>query len=154
MHLDILNGAPADAREEIIAAEYVEHATALFAPHASGKVHGPTVVRETVNWLRAQFPDLQLTILAIVAGDDIVAGRVHSRGTNLGKLGGAFLHRQPGDPSAPEQSHWLRRAMKPVAGKFTFLSVATTAGLLRPATAAAAASAKGPVEVIPYSFSR
>jgi hypothetical protein len=46
-----------------------------------------------------------LTILAIVAGNDIVAGRVHSRGTNLGKLGGAFLHRQPADSSAPEQSH-------------------------------------------------
>ena len=62
-----------------IAAEYVEHATALFAPQASGKVHGPTVVRETVNWLRAQFPDLQLTILAIVAGDDIVAARALPR---------------------------------------------------------------------------
>ena len=72
-HLDTLNGAPADACEEIIAAKYVEHATAPFASQASGKVHGPTVVAETVNWLRAQFPDLQLTILAIVAGNDIVA---------------------------------------------------------------------------------
>ena len=38
--------------------------------HLAGR-HGPTVVAETVNWLRAQFPDLQLTILAIVAGNDI-----------------------------------------------------------------------------------
>lgn len=44
-----------------------------FASQASGKVHGPTVVAETVNWLHAQFPRLQLTILAIVAGNDIVA---------------------------------------------------------------------------------
>lgn len=72
-HLDTLNGAPADACEEIIAAKYVEHATAPFASQASGKVHGPTVVAETVNWLHAQFPRLQLTILAIVAGNDIVA---------------------------------------------------------------------------------
>jgi hypothetical protein len=43
--------------------------------------------------------------------------------------------------------------MRPVARKFMFVPVAIAAGLLLPATAAAAAPAKGPVEVIPYQFS-
>jgi len=53
-----------------------------------GRVHGPLHARETVDWLRTQFPDLEMTIEAIVADDDTVAVRVRSEGTNLGRLGG------------------------------------------------------------------
>jgi len=71
-HLDTLNGAPADACEEIIAAKYVEHATAVRIPSiwqgtwADGRGRDGQLASCTV-------PGLQLTILAIVAGNDIVA---------------------------------------------------------------------------------
>lgn len=42
--------------DEIMAEEFVEHAAAPFAPSAPGKVNGPQAMRQTAEWLLAQFP--------------------------------------------------------------------------------------------------
>ena len=75
-----------DAADEIMADEYLEHAVAPFGREEPGHVHGPTHAREVVEWLRAQFPDLTMTIESIVADDDTVAVGVRSEGTNRGPL--------------------------------------------------------------------
>jgi predicted ester cyclase len=54
---------------------------AIFAP---GAVEGPAHAREVVEWLRSQFPDLRMTVEAIVAEGDMVAALVRSEGTNTG----------------------------------------------------------------------
>jgi predicted ester cyclase len=63
-------------------------------------------MRHTAEWLLAQFPDLHMTIEAIVAEGDTVAVRVVSVGTNLGSLNGA------GPPTGrrftARQCHWYR----------------------------------------------
>ena len=53
--------------DEIMAEDYVEHAAAPFAQTAPGRVNGPQAIRETVEWLLAQFPDLHMTIEAMIA---------------------------------------------------------------------------------------
>jgi hypothetical protein len=45
-------------------------------------------MRQTAEWLLAQFPDLHMTIEAIVAEGDTVAVRIFSEGTNLRPLNG------------------------------------------------------------------
>jgi hypothetical protein len=45
-------------------------------------VDGPSHTRSVVEWLRAQFPDLCMTVEAVVADADTVAVRVLSEGTN------------------------------------------------------------------------
>jgi predicted ester cyclase len=65
-------------------------------------------MRGTAEWLLAQFPDLHMTIEAMIAEGDIVAVRVLSEGTNLGALNGVV------PPTAKRfearQSHWFRVA--------------------------------------------
>ena len=63
-------------------------------------------MRGVVEWLLAQFSDLQMTIEAIVADGDTVAVRVLSEGTNLGKLNGVMP--PTGKRFAARQSHWYR----------------------------------------------
>jgi SnoaL-like polyketide cyclase len=53
---------------------------------------GPSHAREVVAWLRAQFPDLEMTIESIVADTDMVSVRVRSAGDE------------------PWQARWLRAA--------------------------------------------
>ena len=45
-------------------------------------------MRATAEWLLGQFPDLCMTVEAMVAEGDTVAARVLSEGTNLGALNG------------------------------------------------------------------
>jgi predicted ester cyclase len=94
--------------DEIMAEEFVEHAVAPFAQTAPGRVNGPEAMRETAQWLLAQFPDLHMTIEAMVAEGDTVAVRILSEGTNLGALNGVVP--PTGKRFKARQSHWFRVA--------------------------------------------
>jgi predicted ester cyclase len=103
---DVFNGQQLDVCDELFAQEYVEHATAPFQQAEPGSVEGPEHVRGVVRWLRSQFPDLQMTIEAIVAEDDMVAVLVRSEGTNTGALNGVMP--PTGKRFSTRQSHWYR----------------------------------------------
>jgi predicted ester cyclase len=61
-----------------------------------------------VEWLRAQFPDLRMTIQAIASEGELVAVRIRTEGTNLGSLGGVAP--PTGKRFVADQSHWYRVA--------------------------------------------
>jgi predicted ester cyclase len=103
---DAFNSQNMAACEAIMADPYVEHAIAPFGQAAPGRVNGPVHLRETVAWLRAQFPDLHMTIEAMIDDTDLVACRILSEGTNLGKLNGMVP--PTGRRFAARQSHWFR----------------------------------------------
>ena len=69
-------------------------------------MNGPTAMRETAEWLIAQFPDIQMTVEAILAEDNLVACRVLSEGTNRGPLTGGIP--PTGKRFVARQSHWFR----------------------------------------------
>ncbi len=94
--------------EEIMAEDFVEHAAAPFAQTAPGRVNGPEAMRATAEWLLAQFPDLDMTIEAMIAEGDMVAVRIISEGTNLGALNGVVP--PTGKRFSARQSHWFRVA--------------------------------------------
>lgn len=91
--------------DELIAVDFVEHALAPFGQAEPGRVNGPLAMRETVNWLHAQFPDMHFTIEAIIAEGDLVSARLRGEGTNLGPIG-----RIPptGKRFSAYSSHWYR----------------------------------------------
>ncbi|HSW80748.1 MAG TPA: ester cyclase [Candidatus Saccharimonadales bacterium] len=103
---ELLSGDNLDACEEIIATDYVEHAWAPFGNDEPGKVNGPQSTRETVGWLKAQFPDMKMIIEAIVADGDLVVARVLSEGTNTGKLNGVAP--ATNKKFSARQCHWYR----------------------------------------------
>ena len=72
--------------DEIMAEDFLEHAAAPFTQSAPGRVNGPQAMRGSAEWLLAQFPDLHMTIEAMIAEGDTVAVRILSKGTNLGAL--------------------------------------------------------------------
>jgi SnoaL-like polyketide cyclase len=87
LHFDeMFNGRDLAVCDRIHAEEYVEHAVAPFGREEPGAVNGPEHMHEVVEWLTAQFPDLHMTIEAIVGEGDTVAVLVLSEGTNLGPL--------------------------------------------------------------------
>ncbi len=92
--------------DELMAEDYTEHAVAPFGQSAPGRVNGPEHMRGVAAWLLAQFPDIHMTIEAIVAEGDTVAARVLSKGTNLGKLAGVAP--PTGKSFAARQTHWFR----------------------------------------------
>jgi predicted ester cyclase len=94
--------------DELMAEDYLEHAVAPFGQGEPGRVNGPAAIRQTAEWLLAQFPDLQMRIEAIVAEGDTVAVRVLSEGTNLGPLSGVVP--PTGRRFVARQSHWVRVA--------------------------------------------
>lgn len=102
----IWNHRNLSACEELMAKDFVEHAAAPFADSPPGAVDGPQAMRGTVEWLVSQFPDIHMTIEALVADGDIVVARVTSEGTNTGKLNG-FLP-PSGKRFRAQQSHWFR----------------------------------------------
>jgi predicted ester cyclase len=103
---DIWNRRDLDAVDELMARDYLEHAIAPFGQAEPGRVDGPAAIRQTAQWLLAQFPDLHMRIEAIVAEGDTVAVRVLSEGTNLGPLNGVVP--PTGKRFAARQSHWFR----------------------------------------------
>jgi steroid delta-isomerase-like uncharacterized protein len=92
----------------LMAENYLEHAAAPFSTTAPGQVHGPTAMRETMEWVLAQFPDLSFDVEALVADDGLVAARVRATGSNLGRLNG-FLPAS-GRAFNYTQTHWFRIA--------------------------------------------
>jgi predicted ester cyclase len=94
--------------DELLAKDYLEHAVAPFGQAEPGRVDGPAAMRQTAEWLLAQFPDLHMRIEAIVAEGDTVAVRVFAEGTNLGPLNGRVP--PTGKRFAARQSHWFRVA--------------------------------------------
>ncbi len=103
---EVFNEAWADVCGELVALRYVEHTIPPFASTELGEVDGPSHTRSVVEWLRAQFPDLCMTVEAVVADTDMVAVRVLSEGTNLGPLNGAMP--PTGKSFRAYQSHWYR----------------------------------------------
>jgi predicted ester cyclase len=103
---EVFNRRNLAAADELMAQDYLEHAVAPFGQAEPGKVDGPAAMRETARWLLAQFPDLHMTIEAMVAEGDTVAVRVFSEGTNLGLLNGVVP--PTGKRFAARQSHWFR----------------------------------------------
>jgi predicted ester cyclase len=103
---EIINLRAFEVCTQIIAEEYIEHAVAPFGQSEPGRVQGPTATRESLEWLIAQFPDIHMTIEALVAEGDTVAVRILSEGTNLGKLNGIIP--PTGRRFVARQSHWFR----------------------------------------------
>ena len=97
---EILNRQDLAVADELMAEDYLEHALAPFGQTEPGRVNGPAALRQTAEWLLAQFPDLQMTIEAMVAEGDTVAVRVLSEGTNLGPLNGVVRRPASGSPPA------------------------------------------------------
>ena len=72
---------------EIMAEEFVEHAAAPFAQSAPGRVNGPQAMRQTAEWLLAQFPDLHMTVEAMApTGKGFSAHQSHWFRVEDGKL--------------------------------------------------------------------
>ena len=92
--------------DETMAEDFVEHAAAPFADSAPGRVRGPQAMRASVESLQAQFPDLHMTIKAVISDGDTVAVRILSEGTNLGALNGVVP--PTGKRIIARQSHWFR----------------------------------------------
>ncbi len=105
---EVFNRKNLSVCDEIMAEDFVEHAAAPFAPSAPGKVNGPQAMRGIAEWLLAQFPDLHMTIEAMISEGDIVAVRVLSEGTNLGALNSVVP--PTGKRFTARQSHWYRVA--------------------------------------------
>jgi predicted ester cyclase len=103
---EVFNRRELDGCDELIAADYVEHAVAPFGSTEPGPVHGPTAVRGTLAWLLGMFPDLHMTVEAIVAEDDTVAARVVAEGTHTGVVDGGPP--PSGRRFSALQSHWFR----------------------------------------------
>jgi ketosteroid isomerase-like protein len=87
---EIWNQKDLAVADELMAEDYLEHAVAPFGQAEPGRVNGPAAMRETAQWLLAQFPDMHMHIEAIVAEGDLVAVRVLSEGTNTGPLNGVM----------------------------------------------------------------
>jgi len=104
----IFNANRVELAAEVVAANYVEHALATFGQEAPGLVDGPAHTRTTVDFLRAQFPDVRMAIEAIAAEEDVVSIRVLATGTNLGPLNGMIP--PTGRSFSVQQSHWFRVA--------------------------------------------
>lgn len=92
--------------DELFAPTFVEHSMAPFSTEAPGLVDGPAHMRGVISWLFDQFPDLHMSIEALVADGTTVAVRVRSSGTNLGSLN-EFIP-PTGRRFNSEQSHWYR----------------------------------------------
>jgi predicted ester cyclase len=98
------NDRNTDVFAELASIDYVEHAAAPFGTQEPGRVEGPQHMRGVVEWLVEQFPDIQMTVEAVVSDGDVVVARVLSDGTNLGKLGGIIP--PTGKRFSARQSHW------------------------------------------------
>jgi predicted ester cyclase len=103
---EILNRQNFAVCDELMAENYIENAVAPFGQSTPGKVNGPQAMRATAAWLLAQFPDMHMTIEAMVSEGDTVADRVISEGMNLGSLNGVVP--PTGKRVSARQSHWYR----------------------------------------------
>ena len=129
------NARATDVFDELIATDYVEHATEPFRNAEPGKVEGPKHMRSVVDWLVEQFPDITMTVEAVVTDGDSVVARVLSEGTSLGKLGGVIP--PTGKRFSARQSHWYRLVDGKLAEHWATrddLTAMMQMGVLAPAT--------------------
>jgi len=105
---EIFNRRNLHVCDEVVAEDYVEHALAPFGSTEPGRVNGPATMRATSEWLLGQFPDMHMTIEAIVSEGDLVACRIVSEGTNLGPMNPMVP--PTGKRFTARQSHWFRIA--------------------------------------------
>ena len=102
---EIFNRQNLDVCDEIMAKRLRRARCCAPRRVGSRRVNGPRATRATAAWLLAQFPDLHMTIEALVAEEDTVAVRILSEGTNLGDFNGM-------PPTckcfSARQSHWFR----------------------------------------------
>ena len=102
----MFNTGNLDDADAIATADYVEHAVAPFGLAEPGLVGGPEHLRSAARWLRAQFPDLDMSIEAVVTDGDLIVARIASTGTNLGPISGTIP--PTGRSFSASQSHWFR----------------------------------------------
>ena len=62
--------------------DFVEHAAAPFAQSAPGRGKGPQAMRASAEGLLTQFPDLHMTVEAVISDGDTMA--VTDRGSQPG----------------------------------------------------------------------
>jgi predicted SnoaL-like aldol condensation-catalyzing enzyme len=105
---EVFNQRALDVCDEIVAADYVEHAIAPFGTAEPGAVDGPAHMRGVVDWLVAGYSDLTMRVEGVVSEGDLVATLVWSEGTNDGPLNGVVP--PTGNRFAARQSHWYRVA--------------------------------------------
>ena len=74
---------------------------APFQPRPPGRVSRPSAMRETVQWLIAQFPDLRYDIEAIVTDGDLVVARVRARGEKPWSFEWVLAAQSASDPTTP-----------------------------------------------------
>ncbi len=103
---EIFNARNLAACEEVVGSTYIEHALAPFGHEEPGPVPGPEHMKQTVQWLVDQYPDLHFNIEDLVGEDDRVACRIRSTGTNTGKLNGVMP--PTGKSIDASQTHWFR----------------------------------------------
>jgi predicted ester cyclase len=103
---DLFNERNLAAADDLMAETYIEHAVAPFGTEEPGPIDGPDGMRRTVGWLTDQFPDMHMTIEALISQGDLVACRILSTGTNLGRLNGVMP--PTGRPFSAHQTHWFR----------------------------------------------
>ena len=100
---------------EIMAEEFVEHAAAPFAQSAPGRVNGPQAMRQTAEWLLAQFPDLHMTVEAMIAEGDTVAVRILSedkpRTAKRRHAADGERFQRPPEPLVPDRGRQAGRAL-------------------------------------------
>ena len=85
---EVFNNRDVAVLEELFSPDYVFHA-------GGGTVRGLPGIRRPCDVLLTAFPDLQVTVDAVVAEGDRVAGRYTWRGTHLGELALPVLHIAP-----------------------------------------------------------
>ncbi len=140
---ELFNSGRLDVAADVVAAHFTEHALAPFGQAAPGEVDGPTHTTTTVAFLRAQFPDLKMTIEAIVAEADLASVRIVATGTNLGLLNGMLP--PTGRAFRAEQCHWFRIADGRLAEHWAIRDDLTAmlqlGAIARPSPAAAPAAA-------------
>jgi ketosteroid isomerase-like protein len=114
---EIWNRKDLAVADELMAQDYLEHAVAPFGQAEPGRVNGPAATRETAEWLLAQFPDLHMTIEAMVAEGDVVAVRVCRRGPTGGRSTGWCRRRASGSRPARPTGSGSRAAGWPSIGR-------------------------------------
>ena len=80
---EVFGGGNYGIADELIAADAVGHDPALPEP-----VSGPEGLKEAARGYRSAFPDLTMTVDAVIAEGDMVAIRWTARGTHKGDLFG------------------------------------------------------------------
>ena len=104
--VELFNNRNLEVCDEIVAPTYIEHALAPFGNEEPGPVSGPDHLRNTVNWLVEQYPDMTMHIEELICEGNRVACRVRSRGTNTGPLNGVMP--PTGKTIDASQTHWFR----------------------------------------------